>query len=189
MTDANALVLCPDCKFETEFAYVLRRYDKILEQRLYTPWHAYAGFRWRLLIFPHGNATDLGYISVYLDCGGPLTQPPLEVSGDCNQHQEKEGVEKEGGDWEKTAEFELKLIHPDSTMGRAWLGKGGQGPSLPTEGSFGVKKSWHKFLRVDRDWGFLEFAPFDVLQPGGYADEELNVVIGVRICVSEHLVT
>lgn len=189
MTDSNSLVVCPDCTFETEFAHVLRRYDKIPEPRVYTPWHSHAGFRWRLLIFPRGNATQLDYISVYLDCGGPLAQPPQEVSSDSNQQPEKEGVETEGKDWEKTAEFELILVHPDSIMGRAWLGKGVDGRGRSMDGSFVAKESWHRFRRVERDWGFLEFASFDELQPGGFADEELNVIVAVRIRVLEHLMT
>lgn len=62
-------------KQEYSFEYELRNWERLEETKVYSPFHEFAGFTWRLLIFPSGNQADTD-ISVYLECGGPV--PPSE---------------------------------------------------------------------------------------------------------------
>lgn len=56
---------------ETNFFYVVHDYDKIEEEKVCSPWREFGGYRWRLLVYPKGDDID-GYLSLYLECGGPL---------------------------------------------------------------------------------------------------------------------
>ena len=48
-----------------------------------------------------------------------------------------------------------------------------------------VKSSSHMFRPTMRDWGFLEFAPFEELQPNKYTDDSQNVTVMVRMRLSQ----
>lgn len=50
-----------------------------------------------------------------------------------------------------------------------------------------MKETVHVFKEAASDWGFLEFAPFAQLVPGGYADANMSVTVKVRIRLVDHL--
>lgn len=188
MTDGSEAIPRGECTFETQFVYVLRHYDKHPLPRFYTSWHSFAGFRWRFLIFPQGNqCTD--YLSVYLDCGGPLSQPVNEVEeeGGNGEADGEAEIDLRREQWSVKVEFDLKVVHPESLVGRAWLRKGIKGWKGLEDASSMAKSTSHIFLPHARDWGFLEFASFEDLQPGRYADEEMNVIVEVCLKVTEDL--
>lgn len=196
---------------DTEFVYVLRRYNTILDNKVHSPWHIFGGFRWRLLIFPRGNQTSSHDLSVYLECGGPVSRT---AGGDDLSEYAGIGNGKEiamGGvanvPWSRPAKFSLHLVHPMSPIGRAHLrretenenalsdvdvtdsnmGRGGVGGGVLVSRNDITKETSHIFKESASDWGFLEFAPFTSLQPKHYADDDMNVVIMVRIRLQDNL--
>lgn len=196
---------------ETFFTYVLHSYDKHPKQRVYTPFHHFGGFIWRLLIFPQGNNLDSfpRYLSVYLDCGGPSYHPTVS-----DEHTVPSSPPE---DWICPAHFVLILHHSDSPHAQAALPAHSRPTKvypilkLPCSGPIPhpdppsysqqasqvssedsdqssdqshpplFKRAAHEFRSNETDWGFLEFVRFDNLQPGTYADRHMNVVISVRI--------
>lgn len=196
---------------DTEFVYVLRRYNTIPDSKIYSPWHFFGGFRWRLLIFPRGNQTSSHDLSVYLECGGPVSRA---AGGNDMSEYAGVGNGKEiavGGvaniHWNRPAKFSLHLVHPMSPIGRAnlkdetendnalsdvdvtdsGLGVTGIGAGVHTPRGEIVKETSHTFRETASDWGFLEFASFTLLQPMQYADDNMNVVIMVRIRLQDNL--
>lgn len=187
---------------DTQFSYVLRKYDSIAENRVYSPWHIFGSFKWRLLIFPRGNHTSNHDLSVYLECGGPCTRedqaPPAPVSNHPMSPNGKEAVVATlpPTSWSRPAKFSLHLLHPSSPIYKAAVNSDAalSDPSLadldvtddphlpqPTHRSDLMKGTSHLFRPHVSDWGFLEFAPFSSLQPSSFADDEMNVVIMVKI--------
>lgn len=196
---------------DTQFVYVLRRYNTIRESKINSQWHFFGGFRWRLLIFPRGNQTSSHDLSVYLECGGPVSHA---AGGDYMSEYASAGSGKEvavGGvaniNWSRPAKFSLHLVHPMSPIGRASLkdetenenalldvdvtdsnlGLTGVGAGVHAPRADVVKETSHIFRETASDWGFLEFAPFASLQPMQYADDDMNVVIMVRIRLQDNL--
>ncbi|PXF48866.1 Ubiquitin carboxyl-terminal hydrolase 13 [Gracilariopsis chorda] len=165
---------------ETHFTYVLRSYNTIAEQRVYSPYHHFGGFRWRLLIFPKGNLSSNHDLSVYLECGGPSaasTNSSDPIVSNLTPYA-----------WSRPARFYLVLNHPTSPLAQAALLSPPEKPPRDTHHSNSaqspaeiVKEASHNFKETASDWGFLEFAHFSMLQPGKYADAHMNVVISVRI--------
>lgn len=189
---------------ETQFAYVLRKYDSILENRIYSPWHLFGGFKWRLLIFPKGNHTSNHDLSVYLESGGPITRDdqPAPQPHPVTSPNGK-GVAfptPPPASWSRPAKFSLHLVHPTSPIAKSALLSQSSTSDAATadltipEAAINaavninsgqktevVKETHHVFRHNASDWGFLEFAPFASLQPGHYADSDMNVVIMVKI--------
>lgn len=228
-------------KLDTEFTYVLRRYPSIQENKVYSPWHNFGYFRWRLLIFPKGNQNSNHDLSVYLECGGPSHLPSAAdrtVQAQYGQHHHASPNGKEAAvasgpamQWSRPAKFSLHLVHPASSVAKAAMarefdlveqdqtlsdldvsesnvtsnvtmtpavpGSDGATAGATTVTSVGnvvgtarpdlMKETSHVFRETASDWGFLEFAPFAHLQPMQYADDDMNVVIMVRIHLQENL--
>lgn len=189
----------------TGFTYVLRKYNTIVEKKVYSPWHYFGGFRWRLLIFPKGNqATSNNDISVFLECGGPSNGPtdPLP-SFDSVSHISAKGKEAvvpsiPPTSWSRPAKFSLHLLHPSSPIAISSLARDNAqfDRNLPdldvldsnlssaahtSTRSDIIKDTSHVFRDTASDWGFREFAQFSILQPTKYADDDMNVTIMVRI--------
>lgn len=69
--DTPAAAAVPQAeKTEFTFDYELRDWARIEEPKVYSAWYNFAGYSWRLLIFPNGNQLESD-ISIYLECGGP----------------------------------------------------------------------------------------------------------------------
>lgn len=208
---------------DTDFAFALRKYDSIQQNKVYSPWHHFGGFRWRLLIFPKGNQSSSHELSVYLECGGPSNR--VEFGPHAQQH----GFSANGKEaavatmapltWSRPAKFSLHLVHPSSPVAIKCLSMAddqdhylsdldvsdsntGANVSMTPAGRGGgvvggvitavqrqdvVKETSHIFRENASDWGFLEFASFNMLQPMQYADEDMNVVIMVRIRLQDSL--
>lgn len=184
---------------DTKFTYVLRSYSTIQEQRVYSPYHNFAGFKWRLLIFPRGNQSSNHDLSVYLECGGPVQR-----TGDASAPNGRDPISSSLSPypWQRPAKFWLILVHPSSPIARAELpsnpvSTAEQNPDIsssdpeplannsaaahtPARNEI-VKEAQHNFRETASDWGFLEFASFSILKPSQYADTDMNVVILVRI--------
>lgn len=183
---------------ETQFAYVLRRHNTIIENRIYSPWHYFGGFKWRLLIFPRGNHSSNHDLSVYLECGGPTAHEENHNRASSNG-KEAVGSAPLTNSWNRPAVFSLRIVHPSSPIARAAVNSksalidpssvdanvhdpvlSSQSAQLPPRGDV-VKETSHIFRNNVADWGFLEFAPLSNLKPGFYADGDMNVVIMVKI--------
>lgn len=211
---------------DTQFTFVLRKYDSIRENKVYSPWHYFGGFKWRLLIFPQGNQSSSHDLSVYLECGGPGTRPEY-AAHDYHHPISPNGKEAAIATmapltWSRPAKFSLHLVHPsspvalkalsgrdrdhtltdldasDSTAGPITSSASAAARGTAVTGSVVssqqprpdiVKDTSHNFRENASDWGFLEFASFNLLQPMHYADEEMNVVIMVRIRLMDSLET
>lgn len=191
---------------DTQFAYVLRKYHAIAENRVYSPWHYFGGFKWRLLIFPRGNHSSNHDLSVYLECGGPIAPEgnlqPASVSHPSPNGKESVASALPANSWTRPAKFSLHLVHPLSPIAKHAIESDSPltDPSLvepdvidssltrslqsAPRGEL-VKETSHIFRNHVTDWGFLEFASFNNLQPGGYADDDMNVVIMVKIKLQE----
>ncbi|PXF48859.1 hypothetical protein BWQ96_01415 [Gracilariopsis chorda] len=198
---------------ETLFTYVLRSYDKISDQRVYSPYHHFGGFLWRMLIFPKGNLSTDHDLSVYLECGGPSYHPTVSPEPTLPPLPPEH--------WICPARFSIILHHPNSPHAQAVLPAHSrptkfypilkqpcitpipcpERPSysqeeseLSSEDGDQTSEQWnpplfkrasHDFKPDELDWGFLEFAAFDTLQPGKYADKHMNVVISMRITLDD----
>lgn len=212
---STALISPEDDNRETEFTYVLRRYPTIQELKVHSPWHWFGSFCWRLLIFPKGNQSSNHDLSVYLECGGPERPPdanPHSTTVANDVHHPPNGKEAaiasvSTASWSRPAKFSLHLVHPSSPIAkRAIAAKPGEivvsdhsladldvsdsivnsNTALPIRADV-VKETNHIFKENASDWGFLEFAPFSTLQPSQYADDDMNVVIMVRIRLQDYL--
>ena len=176
---------------DTRFTFILRRYDTISDVKVHSPWHHFGGFRWRLLIFPKGNHTSDHDLSVYLECGGP----DHPANG-------RDAVHITATPWRRPAKFSLHVVHPTSPVARAAM----RDDPIPSQSGLAdldaadsnllpaqpipsdiMKETMHTFRGNASDWGFLEFASFGNLQPGQYADDEMNVVIVVKIHLEDNL--
>lgn len=191
---------------DTQFAYVLRKYNTISENRVYSPWHYFGAFKWRLLIFPRGNHSSNHDLSVYLECGGPIAPQdnlqPTSVSQPSPNGKESVVATPPVTSWTRPAKFSLHLVHPLSAIAKHAIESDSPltDPSLVEPDAVDssltrslqstprgdlIKETSHVFRNNVTDWGFLEFAPFNNLQPGGYADDDMNVVIMVKIKLQE----
>lgn len=157
------------------FTHILTAADLTVTDRLYTPWHQIAGFRWRLLIFPHGNGCD-SYLSLYLDCGGPWEIPTESPSLHNVPRPDEAG-------WKLSATFSLHLSKSTSPVADHALNNHPYPARLLATSATHdlVKETSHDFRASARDWGFLEFAPRTMLLPGEHADSDGNVVLHVII--------
>eukprot|EP00178_Gracilaria_changii_P021375 TRINITY_DN63550_c0_g1_i1.p1 TRINITY_DN63550_c0_g1~~TRINITY_DN63550_c0_g1_i1.p1 ORF type:complete len:1436 (+),score=245.45 TRINITY_DN63550_c0_g1_i1:339-4646(+) len=186
---------------DSQFTYVLRSYNATQDQRVYSPYHHFGGFRWRLLIFPRGNLSSNHDLSVYLECGGP-SQRSTHSNGPNGTDSIVSSISSYA--WSRPAKFWLVLLHPSSPSAAAALSSP-QGVYAPQSAAADqtaaqrqtaaddsatnavqarleiIKEAAHNFKETASDWGFLEFAPFSKLQPGKYADDHMNVFIQVRI--------
>lgn len=175
----------PDC----EFVYMLRHYDLVKERRSYSPWYVCNQFRWRLLMFPRRDHGLDEYMSVYLQCGGPVTEETEKIA-------ETES-EKGNTSWHCSVKFGLHLLHSSSPLAiackemkeedacyRAIDLRSRSMASGPARGECAdiVEEFYHVFRETSDDWGY-ELAPFSILQPGKYADHDMNLVFMVRIQV------
>ncbi|KAI0560718.1 hypothetical protein FGB62_103g02 [Gracilaria domingensis] len=195
----------PDPVHDSQFTYVLRAYNTIHDQRVYSPYHHFGGFRWRLLIFPKGNLSSNHDLSVYLECGGP-SQRSTHSNGPNGNDSIVTNITSYA--WGRPAKFWLVLLHPSSPSAVAALSSPqgvytlqsaaadhiAQQQQAAAEDAAAsathtrleiVKEAVHNFKETASDWGFLEFAPFTKLQPGKYADDHMNVFIQVRIRLQE----
>lgn len=196
-----------DDNCETRFVYVLRQYDSISDSRVHSPWHYFGGFKWRLLIFPKGNQSSNHDLSVYLECGGPIVKNEVAPQSASNRAPPngKESVMDPipSHAWNRPAKFSLHLVHPSSPVARVALDSDIRFSDPPAVADSDlldsalshhpmqqsprdvVKETSHIFRKNVSDWGFLEFAPFSNLQPGRYADDDMNVVLMVKIRLEE----
>lgn len=179
-------------RFETTFSYIIPFGQlKDAPKRVYSPWHLCAGFKWRLLIFPHGNnfydEDDFEHISIYLDCGGPHTaQTPPAPSDECTWESF----------WRRPASFALHLLSPSSTLTAVERSPGilalatsdvdtVASDSSSADGDAAitdiVKDAAHVFCKGASDWGFSMFAPTNMMRPSKYAEPNGDVTVMVNI--------
>lgn len=119
---------------DTQFTFVLRKYTTIVEHRVYSPWHYFGGYKWRLLIFPRGNHTSNHDLSVYLECGGPhlhddVSQQSSNAANNTSSNINDPTSPSGGKDtsiitapstpWNRHAKFSLHLVHPTSPIAKA----------------------------------------------------------------------
>lgn len=78
----------------------------------------------------------------------------------------------------------MNVSHPNASPVTFFVGPGSRattvaGGVVPSQQQRHdiVKDTTHNSRETASDWGFLEFAPFSLLQPMHYADEDMNVVI------------
>ncbi len=103
---------------EFTFTYVLYRYTSIDKPKVYSPWRNFAGFRWRLLIFPRGNQTK-HELSVYLECGGPVIpeasdKRAVNDTAGMDHSVSRHSISSHASalPWNRAAHFWLHLVHP-----------------------------------------------------------------------------
>lgn len=189
--DASAkgrLGLALTLKVQVEFFYVLRGFDSA-EQKVYSPWEYFGGFRWRLLIFPFGNQTKKEnqtdeYISVYLDCGGPSSSdvPPEPAAADEETVAEEPSTDDGAKStaecvWKCSAKFWLYVLHSTSVSLYNPVA-----PDMPASSNADIiRETCHDFSDTAHDWGFLEFGSHSRFAPGDFADEHMNIFLKVRI--------
>ena len=95
---------------EFSFISVIRNYLGIETQKIYSPFHSFGGFKWRLLIFPRGNQTR-DDLSVYLECGGPIIPDASDKRvSDAAAHVLSR--HSPANSWSRPAHFYLQLVHP-----------------------------------------------------------------------------
>lgn len=114
---ATAPAAAPVDDKEHTFTYMLENYNNIDTAKVYSPWQTFAGFQWRLLIFPKGNQTK-SELSVYLECGGPVIPEASDkraVTDTAMDHSlARHSASSHVGSipWTRAAHFWLHLIHP-----------------------------------------------------------------------------
>lgn len=153
--------------------------------KVHSPWHYWSGLKWRLLIFPEGNAVEAD-ISIYLECGGPCAPPsdaatitaPVDVEAAIDEILPKPetGLEanvKEAAPtptlptfWRRPARFWLSLLPTPRTKPRA----------TPP-----VKDAPHTFTEKEGDWGFREFCRLTTIDKDGFCDASGGITVHARI--------
>lgn len=179
-------------RFETTFSYIIPfgKLNETSANRIYSPWHVVAGFKWRLLIFPRGNnfyeEDDFQHVSIYLDCGGPHTD---DTPPDPDDDSEWESF------WRRPASFDLTLLCPSSTSTAVERSPGIQALASSDADTIAldsddeddgtindiVKHASHVFCKGASDWGFSMFALTDRMCPGKYAEPNGDVTVMVKI--------
>eukprot|EP00178_Gracilaria_changii_P012140 TRINITY_DN342_c0_g1_i1.p1 TRINITY_DN342_c0_g1~~TRINITY_DN342_c0_g1_i1.p1 ORF type:complete len:750 (-),score=159.89 TRINITY_DN342_c0_g1_i1:11686-13935(-) len=137
------------------------------------------------------------------DENAQLQQGETEAAGPSDKHEDAEEEEEEDGDerddarvmWCRPTQFTMRIVHSTSPLARAAVRSGREMfDSVETveqsqwfrecdEASLypDIKRhEYHVFRSSSDDWGF-EIAKFCTLQPGLYADNDMNVVFVVRI--------
>ncbi|KAA8498654.1 Ubiquitin carboxyl-terminal hydrolase 13 [Porphyridium purpureum] len=167
-TAPDTLTHVSDVPESFAFAFNIERFFQLSADRLHSLYQEFAGYRWRLLIFPHGNGAP-GYVSVYLDCGGPVpaaSSPSQPGSGDASPFRASL-VDPEYS-WSRPASFKLMVVaagssdlQDDESMmdeedARLYTGR--------RSGHCTIKEAPHRFTEREADWGFREFIRLDSLQ-------------------------
>lgn len=153
------------------FVHVLQDYRAVRIRRVYSPYHPHGGYLWRLLIFPRGNESRNGELSVYLECGGPV------ISNSKSQDTHK--ISR----WSCPAIYFLHLVHP-SRWPHEGIDIGTADAPTVSNNDVNVdimKEAAHVFRDTEVDWGFCHFVEHNILRPGSYCDKEFNLVVKVRI--------
>ena len=178
--DENDFSIYNEENSSTQFCYVLRSYYSIKDKRVYSPYYVFGSYKWRFLIFPRGNKQNSPFMSVFLECGGPVvdTSPPADG-------------------WRRPTKFSLGIVHPSSPIYSAALQHDSRYPntifcdfndnSTTPQPQHVVenkirKDTSHTFNETQNDWGFPEFAPHVKLNPNHLCDEDYNIVLMARIC-------
>lgn len=194
-------------KTKSRFSHVVRRAD-FDYYRVYSAWHELLGYKWRLLIFPKGNKIDDEDMSVYLDCGGPISPAEKKDNKEDVQESDDDDDKKsvtstaDCNSWSRFASFSLHLMKSKmlndkldgSVQAAKVAGLEEDSPplimsqstesfdSLFNEEMCGVcKDSSHSFTERVSDWGFLEFVSLSSLEEGPYADADGNITVMVAI--------
>lgn len=166
-------------KTEFSFDFALDGWANLTRHKVYSSWNYWAGYKWRLLIFPRGYCVDTD-ISVYVECGGPCEEPPAPAEDECEAGRGEKG-EGEGGIlvpnvpavWRQPARIWLSLIPTARTT---------QGTEATT------KAASHAFTKNEPDWGFREFCRLSDIEKNSFCDEEGKVSVGVRIRLRDDVV-
>eukprot|EP00184_Porphyridium_aerugineum_P005890 CAMPEP_0184706972 /NCGR_PEP_ID=MMETSP0313-20130426/37033_1 /TAXON_ID=2792 /ORGANISM="Porphyridium aerugineum, Strain SAG 1380-2" /LENGTH=1389 /DNA_ID=CAMNT_0027168541 /DNA_START=521 /DNA_END=4690 /DNA_ORIENTATION=+ len=194
--DAVASAMATDLRENTlTFTYAVENYPNIHEKRIVSPWNELGGYKWRMLIFPKGNQTQV-HMSVYVECGGPLN--PNAIVGDATASPPAEA-------WHRAASFKLWLVsqaEEEATQqmiaASTEIGKEPRTTSTEQEeqliklpsSDFAnrnvlMKESQHRFSDKESDWGFREFVKLQLIarQEEGYL-----VNNGVKIVAMVNLI-
>lgn len=136
--------------------------DEQQDEQVFSEWHRFHGYLWRLLVFPKGNHTDHPSLSIYLECGGP--SHGVTVNRD-------QALPSMAYAWAIFAKFNMSLLHPCD------------GDDVKTM----TRYTQHTFTPNVHNWGFLELVPFADIISDEYASEgEDNVkrlVIRTRMMI------
>lgn len=125
-----------------------------------------------------------------------ITDGDDESDDDVDGYEENDSAKKDNN-WSVHARFSIHIVHPSTELAKAVVSTDG----LFHDGSVInerwetkmnpkteiVKKGSHRFRASVADWGFLEMVPLALLQPFGYADKDMNVVILVGLKVRERV--
>lgn len=195
----NDLVKRDEDNNDTFFCYVVRQYYCINEPKVYSNWHHFGGYKWRLLIFPRGNEAANQDLSVYLECGGPAPCPGPAHDGIKEKDTPPTPITAQ--QWNRPASFSLHVIHPTSHIFKAAVLSNAYQPNhslskadtpdAATHLSQGLrhdirKETSHNFREHASDWGFSQFAPYVNLAPRHHADDDYNIVVMVRIHLTDN---
>lgn len=136
------------------------------------------------MVFPTGNHSN-GHLSAYLQCGGPTEQTKTKGASSSS--------------WRRPAYLGLEVLHPSCVLFKAATHGVPHHPGLnhrtcaelntndvPDE-PLARKETSHVFRENADDWGFVEIAPLEAFEPGGYIDKNGSVVILVSIRLLEPL--
>jgi hypothetical protein len=104
-------------KQDLRFDFAMTNFLSIEEPRVYSPWRLFGGFKWRLLVFPHGNQIDSD-MSLYLECGGPADLASM-ASGGQGPGVNKTSPKLRAGAQQRAVLSRARLwTHPGSRLAR-----------------------------------------------------------------------
>jgi len=179
------------------FDFVVPNFLDVEEKRMLCDWYEHGGFRWRILLFPKGNNT-LTFISVYLECGGPVStsaQAVPDVRADAPLSFVSS--DRSPGPWSRAARFKLMFVNladeaalsqtpnaDEEMVGTASSSAHEQRDMARSRRPTISQEAQYRFSHKGSDWGFLEFADRNVVEDptsgfvvNGYAKLRVEVTL------------
>lgn len=182
---------------ETTFIYMIPSFNAENSEMMKSPWHIFDGFKWRLLLHPKGKCNNEHFLSAYLECGGP----DINFAHGTRDESENQGTSSM---WNKEAKTSLILGHSKSPMATYAVltqshvhNKDSLNLTVPdevldllhwTDSERAQDKSISTYIKFNQNnpvWGFGLFAKHDLLVPGSFADDDMNVVIMAKVALEQ----
>lgn len=171
----SAVVGSQDDKTGLSFDCNVQHWAKTTARKIYSPWKFWAGYKWRLLIFPGGDNMDT-YISAYVDCGGPCAPPPTLAAGSdrgdlsAALKQEAASSGTVPASWRMRCRFWISIVPAVRTFSDA----------VPPPLNLA-----YSFNETERNWGFPKFCLQTAVEQNGFCDKEGGVTFRVRITTDD----
>jgi len=171
---------------EFTFYFILHAYNSCIPSIVHSPYHTFGGYLWRIVVYPRDSANG---VSVALECGGPTVVKKLwSISVRHNLilvHPSK--WERFLGITDVDSPEQLSRILDSNNNNNNCEKKEYQYPPQDIPPYDLHVTNLHTFSSTDYSlWDDEEeFAPFAILQPGMFTDDNFNLVVKAHVILND----